>query len=140
MTAACGPDAAVVLVDLTVGAETSVTRGAGRHHTLEGVHTLDLGAPVDAVAACRAPVRRLVGGVVGASSLVLRPAARAAVPAVVREPAPAPGPGVAAEGVIDGIPPEILAAVAPAPLPVSVVAVQTDEPPPEAVRMVERGG
>ncbi|MFB9312649.1 hypothetical protein, partial [Nocardioides plantarum] len=53
------------------------------------------------------------------------------------------GTGGPVAGLIDGIPPEILAAVAPPPPPLpeaSVVAVQTDEPPPEAVRLVERVG
>lgn len=146
VTTACGADAALVLVDLTVGAETSVTRGTARHRTLDGVHTLDLGgsAPDDA------PSRHLVGGVVAAATLVLRPAVRAAAPPGAAEPTPAattstagrPSGPPAAEGVIDGIPPEILAAVAsaPTPDPVSVVPGQTDEPPPEAVRMVERMG
>ncbi|MCW2815688.1 MAG: hypothetical protein JWN84_3143 [Nocardioides sp.] len=134
----CSPDADLVLVDLTVGAETSVTRGRGRHTTLDGVHTLTVeasGAEPDAV------VRRLVGGVVGASRLVLRPApVRAPAPAVVTAPAAPVAPPVA--GLIDAVPPEILAASAPPPppRPLSPVPVQTDEPPPESRRVVERVG
>lgn len=153
--AGCGPDAAVVLVDLTVGAESSLTHGAARHRTLDGVHTLDLGAaPSSTDAVLDRPGRRLVGGVVAASRLELRPAARGVrpVPAVARPgttPAPADGapaataaaaPGPAPAGLIDGIPSAILAATAPTPVPASVVPVETDEPPADAPRLVERMG
>ena len=155
--AACGADATLVLVDLTVGAQTSTTRGSGRHTTRDGVHTLDLGGLPDGAPADTA--RRLVGGVVGASRLVLRPAgpvaARAPAPAPAVRPAtaaPATAAGAAAPtGLIDAVPPGILAASAPPPAPTPVTdppedaaAVHTDEPSPDSRRiggrMVERMG
>uniref|UniRef100_UPI001BAE7157 hypothetical protein n=1 Tax=Nocardioides dongxiaopingii TaxID=2576036 RepID=UPI001BAE7157 len=75
---ACGPGTALVLLDLTPGAETSATRGSGRHTAVDGVHTLTLG-PADAGARAGAPAdagppaRRLVGGVVAAAAVVLAP-------------------------------------------------------------------
>ncbi|WP_134766966.1 FHA domain-containing protein [Nocardioides sp. 1609] len=147
VAAACGPDAALVLVDLTPGAETSATRGSGRHTTVDGVHTLALG-PVDADAPT--PARRLVGGVVAAAAVVLVPGS-----GLPSSAAPGPGPvaGPAAgqaAGLIDGIPPEILASrpVPPTPPPTAPPApppalgpVDTDEPPAGAGRRrAEPGG
>ena len=135
VVALCPPGASVVLVDLTAGAQTSATRGAGRHTVLDGVHTLEPGP--SSSSAAPSPARRLVGGVVAAGRVELRPARTRrgrgrAAPSRSRS---------RSEGLIDGIPPDILAASAPAPGP---APVHTDEPPPEvqhaAERMVERMG
>ena len=108
-----GAETSLAYVDTTFGAQTTSTRGAGVVSTLAGVHTVSLGAP-DA----GGHRWRLVGGIVGAGSAVLRPgptttAAPARVPATR---APVAGPVTAVGAVlIDGIPPEILAASAPSP-------------------------
>ena len=70
----------------------------------------------------------------------LRPVAAPSAPTLVGAPAPEVVP--APDGLIDGIPPEILAARAPEPTPPAPpVPVQTDEPPGESQRRIlERMG
>ncbi len=125
---AAGPDgaaASLVLVDLTAGTESSLTRGTGRHDVRDGVHTLALGpGPV-------APGgRRLVGGVVAAAAVVLRPEPAAAA---VTQALPPLAPAAV---LIDGIPPELLTPRPGPPSPPSPPAreapVETGDPPANA--------
>ena len=98
-----GADRSLVLVDLTPGAETTVARGAGRAANVDGARSLRL-------ADDSAPgMRRLVSGIVAASGADLVPVAVPARSVVAEAPALP-----AAPGVIDGIPPKILSASAPA--------------------------
>jgi hypothetical protein len=108
-----GADCSLVLVDLTPGAETRVARGTGRISNVDGRRLLRLRDEPGAVA------RRLVSGIVAASGADLVPVAVPPVAVARAAPAPPPTPGM-----IDGIPPEILAASAP----------ERAAPPPPVVR------
>ncbi len=135
VTTACGADVDLVLVDLTVGAETVETRGSGHHATGGGVHRLSIDTAADGAA------RRIVGGVVAAAAVELRSMPVGGSPVVAAPTAVLPAAPVT--GLIDGIPPEILAASAPDRVPsaADVVPVTTDDPPAEPQRrMAERMG
>lgn len=105
-----GEPPGLAMVDFSPGDSTSLSRGSG-HVELSGpgrVLRLDGGTGSNGAA----PGRRIVGGVVGADRVDLRPVSppRAVVPTaapVVSEPVAAP------EGLIDGIPDAILAAKGP---------------------------
>lgn len=120
-----GAEAPLAYVDTTVGAQTTYARGVGSVSALAGVHTLSLGGPHPGARAWR-----LVGGIVHADSAVLRPEAAPTPVAATR--APIVQHAVPAGAVlIDGIPPEILAASAPPPPPPAPPGPpsRTDEPP-----------
>lgn len=132
-----GDPPGLAMVDLAPGAASAISRGTG-HVRLAGparILTLDQGAdPEDVVTP-----RRLVGGVVNASAVQLRPAAHEVAPA---------------SGLIDGIPAEILAARGPEgpppPRPRRSHAgldaedtgslLDTTEPDPAMVERIEEGG
>lgn len=116
-----GAERSLVLVDLTPGAETTVQRGSGRVSGTEGVRRLRLGD--DSRDPAPTATRRLVSGIVAAAGAELTPTAR---PARARSAQPQPPAPVA--GLIDGIPPDILAATAPERTPVVSPAVTTGEP------------
>ena len=104
-----GDPPALAMVDLTAGSSVTVSRGRG-HVRLAGpqrVLTLEGGSDPAGVP----QTRRLVGGVVAADRVELRPLGAAVAPSPVPAPATvAPPPsGV----LIDGIPDEILAATGP---------------------------
>ncbi len=103
-----GEPPGLAIVDFTSGASTALSRGAG-HVRLAGagrVLSLDAGADPDTLVS----PRRLIGGVVAADRVEVRPlSARPAPPARVQE-TEAPTAGAA---LIDGIPDAILAAKGP---------------------------
>lgn len=99
---------ALAMVDLSPGAAMSVSRGRG-HVRISGadrILSLDGGEGSPP----QSGLRRLVGGVVGASHVSLRPIAHRVAPPAERATIPPPPP----DGVlIDGIPDAILAATGP---------------------------
>lgn len=102
-----GDPPGLAMVDLSDGASTSVSRGAGHVRVSGPARTLSLDAGADHGAA---PVRRLVGGVVAASRAEVRPIAHRVAPPVARVTTAPPAPtGL----LIDGIPDAILAARGP---------------------------
>lgn len=139
-----GDPPGLAMVDFTSGASTSLSRGAG-HVRLAGpgrVLSLDGGADPDQLA----PTRRLVGGVVSAARVELKPiSARVAPLQHVREAEPPP----ASAALIDGIPAAILAAKGPdGPPPRSRVRrpvedtgalPDTSEPDPMPMERIEEG-
>ncbi len=139
-----GDPPALAMVDFTSGASTTLSRGAG-HVRLAGpgrVLSLDGGVDPDALT----PSRRLVGGVVGADRVELKPlSARIAPPPGLEEPAPTPS----SAAMIDGIPAAILAAKGPdGPPPRTRVRrpvedtgslIDTSEPDPTLAHRIEEG-
>jgi hypothetical protein len=112
-----GTERSLVLVDLTPGAETTVSRGSGRVTRADGVRQLRLGD------GSPSPTRRLVSGIVAAAGAELTPVAAPARAVAAGPPAPAP-----VAGLIDGIPPDILSSTAPERTPVVPSSVTTGEP------------
>ncbi len=105
-----GDPPALAILDLTNGASTSIARGRG-HVRVSGpdrILALDGGADLSPLP----PTRRLVGGVVSASSATLKPLSQHQPhrPAISATPPTAPPPGGL---LIDGIPDAILAATGP---------------------------
>lgn len=127
-----GPEVSLVYVDVTPGSESTVIRGAGRLANSQGVRSLSL-AETSVTAS-----RRLVSGVVAASAAELRPMRRAAPVVVVPPLAP---PTSAVDGVIDGIPDDILSSTAP-PRVADLPPVEGAEPRPDdsSRRLAERIG
>ncbi len=101
-----GDPPALALVDVTTGSETSVSRGRGqvRVSGADRLLSLDDGADPEAMG----PGRRLSGGVVAASRVILRPVAPQRPAASAATP-PREAPPV----LIDGIPESILSAKGP---------------------------
>lgn len=121
---ALGADVALAYVDTATGAASS--RGGATATASADGHTLTLGQ----TEAAGRPLR-LIGGIVGAGSAVIRHVTRR--PPISGTPAAGPQMGgrrVTSGGpLIDGIPPEILAATAPAPpSPPSLAPVTTAAP------------
>lgn len=147
-----GSPPALAAVDLTPGASTTTTLGAGRVRETGQTHVLTLGGAAD-----RAPTRRrqLVAGVVAAADAVLHPLSSPGAGATARPVAQAvAAPPAPTAGLIDGIPPEILAATGPEGPPpprprhqdrqwVSAQdtgsSVDTTEPDPLFVERIEEG-
>jgi hypothetical protein len=104
-----GDPPALAMVDLTVGGSSTVSRGRGHVRLAGADRVLSLAGGSDPASLPRP--RRLLGGVVAADLVELRPLSGrvAAPPATVRARPPAP----AADGLIDGIPADILAAKGP---------------------------
>lgn len=104
----------LAIIDMTSGASTSVSRGAG-HVRVSGpdrILSLDGGADPDELPR----TRRLVGGVVAASRATLRPLAHRAARPPADAPVQSTGQSVAPPPgglLIDGIPDSILAATGP---------------------------
>ncbi len=119
-----GDPPGLAVVDFTSGASTTLSRGSG-HVRLAGadrVLSLDGGTDPDSLAT----PRRLVGGVVSADRVMLRPlSAKVAPVAHAREVGAPP----ATPTLIDGIPDNILAAKGPdGPPPRTRVQRRVDEP------------
>ena len=140
-----GDPPGLAVVDFTSGASTTLSRGTG-HVRLAGpgrVLSLDGGNDPDQLA----PTRRLVGGVVAAQRVELKPiSTRVAAPVHPAQESEAPSP---AAGMIDGIPAAILAAKGPdGPPPRNRVrppvedtgqARDTSEPDPLLAARIEEG-
>ncbi|WP_157829542.1 FHA domain-containing protein [Nocardioides alpinus] len=140
-----GDPPGLALVDFTSGASTTLSRGAG-HVRLAGpgrVLSLDGGTAADQPA----PSRRLVGGVVGAARVELRPMSAKVAPTPHTREVEAPAPSAA---VIDGIPAAILAAKGPdGPPPRTRIRrpvaedtgslTDTSEPDPLLMERIEEG-
>jgi hypothetical protein len=141
-----GDPPGLAVADFTSGASTTLSRGAG-HVRLSGpARVLSLAAGADPE---RLPsTRRLVGGVVAADRVELRPLSVRTAPPVQRAeevaaPAPAGGP------LIDGIPAAILAAKGPDGPPPRTRTLRpaqdtgsltdTSEPDPLLVQRIEEG-
>lgn len=126
-----GVASSLVLVDSTPGAESTVERGAGQLSTLDGVRSISLGHPT------ATPSRRLVAGVVAAAGAELRPRVSPVVPVARADTTTGPP---AVDGLIDGIPPEILASRAAeraaAEVPAAAVPVATEEPVGDSSRRI----
>lgn len=141
-----GDPPGLAVVDFTSGASTTLSRGAG-HVRLSGptrVLSLDAGADPEGLSS----TRRLVGGVVAADRVELRPlSVRTAPPVQRREAAAAPVP--AGAPLIDGIPDAILAAKGPDGPPPRTRTLRpaqdtgsltdTSEPDPLLVQRIEEG-
>lgn len=141
-----GDPPGLAVVDFTSGASTTLSRGAG-HVRLSGsarVLSLDAGADPEGLSS----TRRLVGGVVGADRVELRPLSGRTAPPVQRaEAAAAAAP--AGAPLIDGIPAAILAAKGPDGPPPRTRTMRpaqdtgsltdTSEPDPLLVRRIEEG-
>lgn len=134
-----GDDVSFALVDL--GSPGAVlTRGTARATEADGSHLLSLRPER------RDATLRLTGGVVGAESADLRPAARPvstrppARPAVTTGGISATPPPPAPEGLIDGIPAEILASRPSDPPPVPAPVVTADPVEDSRRRLAERIG
>jgi hypothetical protein len=139
-----GDPPGLALVDFTSGASTTLSRGAG-HVRLAGpgrVLSLDGGTDPDELA----PTRRLVGGVVSADRVELKPISVRTAPAPQVQEAEAPA---ASTAMIDGIPAAILAAKGPdGPPPRTRVRrpvedtgslIDTSEPDPLLMQRIEEG-
>ncbi|WP_231249265.1 FHA domain-containing protein [Nocardioides furvisabuli] len=141
-----GDPPGLAVVDFTSGASTTLSRGAGNVR-LSGparVLSLDAGAGADRPAS----TRRLVGGVVAADRVELRPLSVRTAPPVQRaEEVVAPAP--AGVPLIDGIPAAILAAKGPdgppprtrtlRPVQDTGSLTDTSEPDPLLVQRIEEG-
>lgn len=141
-----GDPPGLAVVDFTSGASTTLSRGAG-HVRLSGparVLSLDAGADPEGLSS----TRRLVGGVVAADRVELRPLSVRTAPPVQRlEAAAAPAP--AGAPLIDGIPAAILAAKGPDGPPPRTRTLRpaqdtgsftdTSEPDPLLVQRIEEG-
>ncbi|PVG84668.1 hypothetical protein DDE18_03455 [Nocardioides gansuensis] len=103
-----GDPPGLALVDMSGGSSTAVSRGRGHVRVVGPSRILSLDGGADA--AELAPVRRLVGGVVAASRAEVRPVTSRVAPPPASISTALPPP---AEGLIDGIPDEILAAKGP---------------------------
>ena len=119
-----GDPPGLAIVDFTSGASTTLSRGEG-HVRLAGpgrVLSLDGGSDPEALAV----PRRLVGGVVAADRVDLKPLSAKVAPLVhVQEAEPPP----ATSALIDGIPDAILSAKGPeGPPPRTRVRRRVDEP------------
>lgn len=139
-----GDPPGLAMVDFTAGASTSLSRGAG-HVRLAGpgrVLTLDGGSDPDELV----PTRRLVGGVVAADRVELKPISVRTAPLQHVQQVEAP---VATTPMIDGIPAAILAAKGPdGPPPRTRVRrpvedtgslIDTSEPDPLMAQRIEEG-
>jgi hypothetical protein len=102
-----GEPPGLAMVDFSPGDSSSTSRGSGHVDVSGPARVLRLGE-----AAQSRPRRRLLGGVVSANQVELRPVAspRATTPVVAASTTPPPAAG---EGLIDGIPESILAAKGP---------------------------
>ena len=141
-----GDPPGLAVVDFTSGASTTLSRGAG-HVRLSGparVLSLDGGTDPEGLSS----TRRLVGGVVAADRVELRPlSVRTAPPVQHAEAAAAPAP--AGAPLIDGIPAAILAAKGPDGPPPRTRTMRpaqdtgsltdTSEPDPLLVQRIEEG-
>lgn len=139
-----GDPPGMAVVDFTSGASTSLSRGAG-HVRLVGpgrVLSLDGGTDPDRLS----PTRRLLGGIVAAQRVELRPIGTRSAPTHHVEEVEAPTP---AAGLIDGIPAAILAATGPdGPPPRTRIRrpaddtgplTDTSEPDPLLAERIEEG-
>jgi hypothetical protein len=139
-----GDPPGMAVVDFTSGASTSLSRGAG-HVRLVGpgrVLSLDGGSDPDELS----PTRRLVGGVVAAQRVELRPISTRTAPTPHAQEAEAPS---ASTALIDGIPAAILAATGPdGPPPRTRIRrpaddtgplTDTSEPDPLLAERIEEG-
>lgn len=136
---AYGEDVSFALVDLSPVHGSVVTRGHARVAEADGAHRLSLGDEH------RPGPLRLTGGIVAAGSADLRPAAHPRPPRPPRPPvttagisaAPPPPP---VDGLIDGIPAEILASRAGDPPPAPTPVVTADPVDDSRRRLEERIG
>ena len=139
-----GDPPGLAMVDFTSGASTTLSRGAG-HVRLSGparVLSLDGGSDPDR----RTTTRRLLGGVVGADRVELKPVPARTAPGPQAHEVDAPP---ASAALIDGIPAAILAAKGPdGPPPRTRVRrpaedtgsqVDTSEPDPLVSQRIEEG-
>ncbi len=139
-----GDPPGLAIVDFTSGASTTLSRGAG-HVRLAGpgrVLSLDGGTDPDGLAA----TRRLVGGVVAADRVEVRPISARVAPAHHAQEAEAPA---ASTALIDGIPAAILAATGPdgppprtrirRPVEDTGSLTDTSEPDPLLMERIEEG-
>ncbi len=139
-----GDPPGLALVDFTSGASTTLSRGAG-HVRLAGpgrVLSLDGGTDPGELA----PTRRLVGGVVAADRVDLRPISAQVAPTPHAREAAAP---TASAVMIDGIPDSILAAKGPdgppprtrirRPVEDTGSSSDTSEPDPLLMERIEEG-
>ena len=139
-----GDPPGLAVVDFTAGSSTTLSRGTG-HVRLAGpgrVLSLDGGTDPDELA----PTRRLVGGVVAAQRVDLKPISTRVAPVPPAQESEAPRP---AAGMIDGIPAAILAAKGPdgppprnrvrAPVDDTGPARDTSEPDPLLAARIEEG-
>lgn len=139
-----GDPPGLAVVDFTSGASTTLSRGAG-HVRMAGparVLSLDGGNDPGELAT----TRRLVGGVVAAQRVELKPMSARVAPAPAVQESEAPRP---AAGMIDGIPASILAAKGPdGPPPRNRIrpslddtgpARDTSEPDPLLAARIEEG-
>lgn len=131
---AYGEDVSFALVDLTPAHGATVTRGSARVTEADGAHLLSLGDDR------RPGTLRLTGGIVGARSADLRPVRPPARPTVAVGGISAAPPPPAVEGLIDGIPDEILASRATDPPPAPVPVVTADPVEDSRRRLEERIG
>lgn len=139
-----GDPPGLAIVDFTAGASSTLSRGTG-HVRLAGpsrVLSLDGGTDSQDVPA----LRRLVGGVVGADRVELKPLSARTAP-VTRAQEADPPPATAT--LIDGIPADILAAKGPDGPPPRIRQLRpvedtgalpdTSEPDPLLVQRIEEG-
>lgn len=139
-----GDPPGLAVVDFTSGASTTLSRGAG-HVRMAGpgrMLSLDGGRDPDQLLS----TRRLVGGVVAADRVEVRPISTRTAPAPLAREAEAPAPSA---GMIDGIPAAILAARGPdGPPPRTRVrrpvedtgpVIDTSEPDPLLAARIEEG-
>ena len=136
---AYGDDLSFALVDLSPVHGTSVTRGSAQVAEADGTRRLSLHP--DHPVGRRPGALRLTGGIVGADSAELHPAARPpARPVVSTAGISAAPPPPAVDGLIDGIPAEILASRASDPPPAPVPVVTADPVADSRRRLEERIG
>ncbi|WP_374454891.1 FHA domain-containing protein [Nocardioides sp.] len=139
-----GDPPGLALVDFTSGASSTLSRGSG-HVRLAGpsrVLSLDGGDDPHQLTT----TRRLVGGVVGADRVELKPLSARTAPAHRAQEVEAPPPSAA---LIDGIPADILAAKGPdgppprtrvlRPVEDTGALPDTSEPDPLMVERIEQG-
>lgn len=131
---ACGDDVSFALVDLSPAHGTSLTRGTAVVAESDGAHLLSLRADR------RPGTLRLTGGIVGAESADLRPVRPPARLVVATGGISAAPPPPAVEGLIDGIPADILASRASDPPPAPTPVVTADPVEDSRRRLEERIG
>ncbi len=139
-----GDPPGLAVVDFTPGASTTLSRGAGHVRMAGPGRVLSLDGGTDPVELTS--TRRLVGGVVAAQRVELKPISTRPAPAAHAQEAEAPAP---ATGMIDGIPAAILAAKGPdgppprtrirRPVEDTGSLTDTSEPDPLLVARIEEG-
>ena len=139
-----GDPPGLAVVDFTSGASTTLSRGSGHVRMAGPARVLSLDGGTDPGEL--ATTRRLVGGVVGAQRVELKPISARVAPTPTAQESEAPRP---AAGMIDGIPASILAAKGPdgppprnrirPPVDDTGPARDTSEPDPLLAARIEEG-